>query len=63
MIVSLCREWADRMPGDDTTDEGVRTPVSVDECEAFHSGTVSSGTHTTEADIDEVLYGDSASNE
>jgi hypothetical protein len=51
------------MSEDDTPGERVRVPVPVDEREAFHSGTVSSGTHTTEADVDEVLYGDSASNE
>lgn len=34
-----------------------RVPVAEAEREAFHKGMVSSGTTTTEADIDDVLYG------
>lgn len=34
-----------------------RVPVPDDEREAFHDGMVSSGETTTEADIDDVLYG------
>jgi hypothetical protein len=34
-----------------------RVPVSEDEREAFHEGTVESGQTTNEDDIDDVLYG------
>lgn len=34
-----------------------RVPVSDGDREAFHEGTVSSGVETTEADVDDVLYG------
>lgn len=34
-----------------------RVPVSDADREAFHEGTVSSGVETTEADVDDVLYG------
>lgn len=34
-----------------------RVPVPESERNAFHEGMVSSGTTTTEADIDDVLYG------
>jgi hypothetical protein len=33
-----------------------RVPVSDDDREAFHRGTVSSGKSTAEDDIDEILY-------
>lgn len=33
------------------------TPIPDDERDAFREGLVASGTTTTEADIDDVLYG------
>jgi hypothetical protein len=34
-----------------------RVPVSDDDRDTFHGGMVSSGTSTSEDDIDEILYG------
>ncbi|MBP1987885.1 hypothetical protein [Halolamina salifodinae] len=34
-----------------------RVPVSADEQGAFHEGMISSGTATSEEDIDDLLYG------